>query len=99
MSEKGTIVDYFLAANSSSGFVSFFDELSNPEDDWRLFILKGGPGTGKSSLMKAIGAHMSALGKRVEFLHCSSDPSSLDGIILWEDKVCFSDGTAPHVMT
>ena len=44
----------FLGANTPKGFVSFFDELYNPYDNCSAYIIKGGPGTGKSTLMKAI---------------------------------------------
>ena len=43
---------YFLAANSCEGFCSYFDKSYLPDGEWRAFIIKGGPGTGKSSFMK-----------------------------------------------
>ena len=43
---------YFLGCNSAEGFVSLFNELYDPYDGWTLYIIKGGPGTGKSTLMK-----------------------------------------------
>ena len=45
---------YFLGANSKNGFYSLYDELFAGE--YRLHIIKGGPGTGKSSFMRKIGA-------------------------------------------
>ena len=47
-------VSFFLGANTPYGFVSFFDELYNPYGDDRALIIKGGPGTGKSGIIKAI---------------------------------------------
>ena len=47
-------VSYFMAANSGKGFFSLFDEIYYPREGWKLFIIKGGPGTGKSSVMKQI---------------------------------------------
>ena len=44
----------FAAANTYYGFKSNFDEVLERDTLERLFILKGGPGTGKSSLMKAV---------------------------------------------
>lgn len=64
----------------------------------RIFILKGGPGTGKSTLMKRVGWYFEEQGELVESIYCSSDPSSLDGVILRERKVAIVDGTAPHVV-
>ena len=47
----------FLGANTPKGFVSLFDELYNPYDNTDAYIIKGGPGTGKSTLMKSVYAH------------------------------------------
>ena len=33
-----------------------------------------------------------------EIIRCSSDPKSLDAVILKNSKTCIVDGTAPHVM-
>ena len=94
---------YFAAANSRGGFVSWFDEIFAPEKIDRIFIIKGGSGTGKSTLMKRIAARGVELGCRCEYFYCSSDPSSLDGILLGDDggrlkykSVAVIDGTAPH---
>ena len=45
---------FFLGANSKKGFVSYFDGLQEKSDSLQLLILKGGPGSGKSSLMKRV---------------------------------------------
>lgn len=88
----------FLAANSPKGFVSFFDELYNPYQNTHAYIIKGGPGTGKSSLMKKIGAAAEEKGLEVIYVFCSSDPKSLDGLIIPELSFCIADGTSPHVL-
>ena len=46
---------YFLGANSKDGFASLMDQLISPADARAIYILKGGPGCGKSSLMKKVG--------------------------------------------
>lgn len=96
MSEKK--ITYFSGANTSKGFMSFFSELYNPYDGWRAFILKGGPGTGKSSLMRKIAEALEQSGEKAEYIICSSDPDSLDGVVFNDLKVCVVDGTPPHVM-
>lgn len=88
----------FLGANTPSGFVSFFDELYNPYEKCRALIIKGGPGTGKSTLMKAVQKKAAEKGYITECAFCASDPKSLDGVIIPELCLCMADGTSPHVI-
>ncbi len=92
----GKIKNYFAGGNTARGFYSLYD--SNLQGLDRLFILKGGPGTGKSSLMKKIGHEWVEKGYDIEFLHCSSDNDSIDGVLIPRLKVGIVDGTAPHVI-
>lgn len=91
-------VSFFLGANTPYGFVSFFDELYNPYGDDRALIIKGGPGTGKSGIIKAIASASEAKGYFTERIYCSSDPKSLDGVIVPQLKLSASDGTSPHTV-
>lgn len=88
----------FAGNNTSKGFYSYFDYIINPEDAKRILILKGGPGVGKSSFMKKFGMKMSSLGYDTEYVHCSSDENSLDGVLIPELKIALVDGTAPHTI-
>lgn len=87
--------NYFACANTSSGFVNLFPNIL--KDMEKVFIIKGGPGTGKSTLMKKVGKHFEELDQNVEYIHCSSDCSSLDGVII-DNKIAIADGTAPHII-
>lgn len=89
---------YFLGANTPKGFVSLFGELYNPSENWRVYILKGGPGTGKSGFMRKIASAVEEAGYEAEYIICSSDPDSLDGVIFPQLKACIADGTPPHVL-
>ena len=89
---------YFLGANSCEGFVAHFADCYSPESGWHAYIIKGGPGTGKSSFMKYMVSRAEECGFSPELCICSSDPQSLDGIIIGELKVVFLDGTAPHIV-
>ena len=98
MHESHTTEKYYAAANTYGGFKSYFNDVFNPSEYDKLYILKGGPGTGKSSLMKRFAKDLSVCGCRIEEIYCSSDPRSLDGIIAtYNDKrIAIIDGTAPH---
>lgn len=89
---------YFLGANSCESFVSHFGDCYLAEQGYNVYIIKGGPGTGKSSLLKRIGAKALDKGLTVDLCPCSSDPDSLDGLILPQLKTVLLDGTAPHVV-
>ncbi len=86
---------YFAASNSGRGFVSYFGEIFAPANFEHVYIIKGGPGTGKSYFMRMIAAEAESKGKKVVYYYCSSDQSSLDGIII-DRKIAILDGTAPH---
>lgn len=89
---------YFLASNSSEGFVSYFGECYDPFDGWRTYIIKGGPGTGKSSFMKYLAVKAAEHGVKTELFPCSSDPNSLDAVIFPCMKLAVMDGTSPHTV-
>ncbi len=91
-------IKYFLAANSCDGFVSYFDKCYNPKEGWRAFIIKGGPGTGKSSFMKKTAKIAEEKGYAPHLCPCSSDPDSLDAVIIPELKIVIMDGTSPHIV-
>jgi hypothetical protein len=86
---------YFASANSSQGFVSYFEYVLKGAE--KVYVIKGGPGCGKSTFMKKIGEDLLNAGYDVEFVWCSSDKDSLDGIVVPEMKFAMVDGTAPHV--
>lgn len=92
----GKVINYYAGGNTARGFYSFFE--SNISRLEQLFILKGGPGTGKSTLMKKLGEQWNEQGYDVEYIHCASDNGSIDGVIFPQLKVGIVDGTAPHVI-
>ena len=48
--------------------------------------------------MREIGRTMEAAGADVEYLWCSGDPDSLDGVVIPSIRCGVCDGTSPHVM-
>lgn len=87
----------FAGGNTYLGFFSYFDHILPQERADSIYVIKGGPGTGKSSFMKRIAEGMLGRGYTVEFVHCSSDSDSLDAIVIKELETAVLDGTAPHV--
>ena len=89
--------NYFAASNSSEGFVNYFPQVFSRENCSRVYIIKGGPGTGKSRFMRDVAKEAESRGLAVKYYYCSSDADSLDGIIIDKMRVGLLDGTAPHV--
>ncbi len=90
---------YFSGSNSGEGFHNYFDGVVPA---WarltRYFMIKGGPGVGKSTLMKRVAAKAEEAGEEVERFYCSGDPDSLDAVRLVKRGIVFADATSPHAM-
>ena len=91
-------IRYFLGGNTPTGFYSLYHQLSEPERLRALYIIKGGPGCGKSTLMRRVERHAQAAGLETQQVLCSGDPDSLDALILPQLGAALVDGTAPHVV-
>jgi len=85
---------YFLGSNTGYGFYGNYDkELKNKR---KVILLKGGPGTGKSSILKKIAKEAKDRGLDYELWYCSGDPDSLDGVFIKDCNTAITDATAPH---
>ena len=91
-------IQYFLGANSPRGFYSLYDELIDADAARAVYILKGGPGCGKSTLMRRVAGRAEEKGFAVERVLCSGDPDSLDAVVIPALGAALVDGTAPHVV-
>ena len=87
---------FFAGANTGRGFIGEYDRIASEEKNRRVWIIKGGSGTGKSTLMGKIAKSAEEAGHRCIRYFCSSDPSSLDAVGIDGQDVIL-DGTAPHV--
>lgn len=84
--------EFFWGGNTGRGSVNFAKEFF-PEAKKRILI-KGGPGTGKSSFIKR-------LLKRIEnpiVFYCPSAPDSFDTIADFDLGFFVTDATAPHIL-
>lgn len=90
---------YFAASNSMAGFYSYYGQCFDHSSIGRVFAVKGGPGTGKSCFLRAVADYAAKRGWSAEYVYCSSDPRSLDGVILEKGgaRTALLDATAPHV--
>lgn len=94
---EGKVRKLFPGGNTSNGSHPMFEYMI-PENVNRIFCLKGGPGVGKSSMMKKIAKEFLEKGYDIELHYCPSDPSSLDGVVIKKLGVVLLDGTAPHIV-
>ena len=98
MAEELHGIQFFLGANSAQGFASLYDQWVDQTQMQAFYAIKGGAGCGKSTLMHHIARQARQAGWTVEYIRCSGDPDSLDGIYLPQKRVALADGTAPHRM-
>lgn len=85
---------YFLGNNSGHGFFNCYDNELRALS--RVILLKGGAGTGKSTLLKRVAAAAKKRGLDYELWYCSGDPKSLDGVYIKRLDAAVVDATSPH---
>ena len=90
-------VDFFLGTTTPAGFKGYFEPLRR-EPGMQMYLIKSGPGCGKSTLMKRLAIKAEQKGEPIQRIHCASDPDSLDGVIFLDKRAAIVDATAPHVM-
>ena len=88
---------FFAGGNTARGFYSCFDGILPAAEQKRMYYVKGGPGVGKSTLMRRVAQAAENKGYGVTYFHCSSDPDSLDGMSIPQLGFGMMDATAPHI--
>lgn len=80
MGNKTGVRHYFAEGMTTRGYISL---LPNMMPSWqRAYVLLGGPGTGKSTLIKVIGLELLDRGYDIDFLRSARDPDSMAGFIM-----------------
>lgn len=80
MGNKTGVRHYFAEGMTTRGYISL---LPNMMPSWqRAYVLLGGPGTGKSTLIKVIGLELLDRGYDIDFLRSVRDPDSMAGFIM-----------------
>lgn len=98
MGKQGRARHMYPGNNTPEGFFSYYSYILSQREADKIICIKGGPGVGKSTFMRKIGEELLEEGHHIDFMHCSSDNGSLDGIVLRDKKIALIDGTSPHVM-
>jgi len=88
---------YLFSSNTGNGFVNYFEHVNDITVNGFVFVLKGGPGTGKSHLMRTVAECFLREYFDIEYFHCSADPDSIDAVRLPRHNITIVDGTAPHI--
>ena len=68
-------IDFFLGATTPAGFKGYFEPLRH-EPGMQMYLIKSGPGCGKSTLMKRLARAAEQRGELTQRIHCASDPGS-----------------------
>jgi len=96
MTDQTHPITFFLGANTARGFFSLYDQWIDQERAQGFYTIKGGPGCGKSTLMAGVARAVEAQGYQVEYIRCSGDPDSLDGVSIPGKGAALMDATSPH---
>ncbi len=68
-------VDFFLGTTTPAGFKGYFEPLRR-EPGMQMYLIKSGPGCGKSTLMKRLAVKAEQKGEPIQRIHCASDRQS-----------------------
>ena len=82
---RGKIRKMFPGSNSAYGFYSFYDQIIE-DNATRIFVIKGGPGVGKSTFMQNIARELIKKGRDAEF-HCCSAAVSYTHLDVYKRQV------------
>jgi hypothetical protein len=94
VNNRGKVRYVFASSHTSQGFYTFIPELM--EGLSKAYVLKGPPGSGKSSLIRLIGDVMSQQGYDVEFWVSAQDPVSPDGVYIPQLNGAVINGSLPR---
>ncbi len=88
---RGKVRYVLTSSNTSQGFHTFLPELL--QGVLKIFILKGAPGSGKSTFMRLLGESFSEQGYEVEFWVSAADPVSPEGVLIPQLKAAVVNGS------
>lgn len=89
MGNTAGVRHYFIEAFTPYGYISLLPELI--KDIGSTYFLTGGPGTGKSTMIKLIGIQLIDRGYDVDYVRSIREPDSVAGLVLPKQKICLLD--------
>lgn len=94
MNKQGLIRYVFVNSHTSQGFHTFIPELI--QGIGSVYILKGAPGSGKSTFIRLAGEIMSERGFEVEFWISALDAITPDGVYIPQLDLAVINGSLPE---
>lgn len=91
VNNRGLIRYVFASSHTTQGYYTFIPELIRDLD--RVYILKGAPGTGKSTFIRLIGEVLSEQGLEVEFWISALDSITPDGVYVAQLNLAVINGS------
>jgi len=94
MSKSGEIRYVLTSSNTSQGFYTFIPDLIRGLR--KIYILKGAPGSGKSTFIRLLGESLSEKGYEIEFWISALDPVNPDGVYIPRLGTAIINGSLPQ---
>lgn len=91
---KAVVTERFIGATTPIGSQNLIKDLTHKI--YKRYFIKGRPGTGKSTLLRAVAKAAIKSGFDVEIYYCGFDSKSLDMLIIKDLNTCIFDATSPH---
>lgn len=94
LNKASEVTHRLVGSLTSDGAKDYIDSITNRMQ--RRLLIKGLAGTGKSTIMKALGKEAERRGFDVLYGWCGLDPTGVDLVMFPELSVCLFDATKPH---
>ncbi|MGI5901850.1 MAG: hypothetical protein ACOX7U_05180 [Desulfitobacteriia bacterium] len=89
MKNTAGVRHYFVEAFTPSGYISMLQELF--EELKYIYIITGGPGSGKATMIKLIGVQLLDRGYDVDYIRSLREPDSVAGLYLPKQRLGLID--------
>lgn len=93
MNDKGLIRYVFASSHTTEGYYTFIPELIRELE--RVYILKGAPGSGRSTFIRLVGEELAEQGLEVEFWISALDSITPDGVYIPRLNLAVVNGSLP----